>query len=78
MEFLVCYFFVALDSQILYINAQLRAESIDASSMRIACKMAKLFTCLGGPTQLGQSIVLSHSMMSLYDIIIESLNKLTH
>ena len=42
--------------------------------------MAKLFTCLGGPIQLGQSIAVSQFMMSLYDIIIESLkvNTLRH
>ena len=36
---------------------RLRAELIGASSMWIAHKMAKSFTCLGGPTQLGQSTV---------------------
>ena len=35
----------------------MQAEQIGASSMRIARKTAKLFTCLGISTQLGQSIV---------------------
>ena len=57
--FIVCYFLVALDSQIIYINAPLRSESIDASSRQIAGKTRKLFTHLGGQTQLRQSIVKS-------------------
>ena len=36
----------------------MRAESIDASSMWIARKMAKLFACLGGPTQFGHTIMI--------------------
>ena len=35
----------------------MQAELIGASSVQIACKTAKLFTCLGGPTQLGHTIV---------------------
>ena len=55
MEFFSLNFLVALDSQILYINSAF-AEFIGANSMQIACKTAKLFTCLGGPTQLGHTI----------------------
>ena len=38
----------------------MQAESIGASSMRIARKTAKLFTCLGGSSQLGHTIVPLH------------------
>ena len=56
MSFLVWYFFVALESQILYIKCAFEAESIDASPMLITGKTAKLFTCLGVSSQLGQCI----------------------
>ena len=64
MEFIVCYFLVALESQIIYIYIyiyipHLQAERIGASSMRIARKTAKLFVCLGSSTQLGQSIIIN-------------------
>ena len=42
-------------------------ESIGASSMQIACKTAKLFTCLGGPTQLGHTIV--HLLSLFLDLV---------
>ena len=44
--------------------AHLQAERIGASSMWIARKTAKLFTCLGSLTQLGQSIVNSKGKLS--------------
>ena len=54
------YFLVALETSrepnYIY-NAHLQAELIGASPMWLALKMAKLFTCLGGFSQLGQSIV---------------------
>ena len=57
MEFIVCYFLIALESQILYIYSAFVAGWIGASFMQIARKTAKLFTCLGSSTQLRQSIV---------------------
>ena len=65
MEFIVCYFRVALESQILYINACLQAELIGISSMRITHKTTKLFTCLGSSSQLGQSIT-HYTISALY------------
>ena len=55
--------------------AHLQAERIGASSMRIARKTAKLFTCLGSSTQLGQSIIgtslrlnISHELVNKYNL----------
>ena len=67
MKFIVCYFLVPLESQIIYVyiyiyNVNLQGELIGASSMQIACKMAKLFTCLGSSTQ---SIVIWLQLYSL-------------
>ena len=64
MEFLVYYFIVALVGQILYIKCAF------ASSMWIARKTAKLFTCLGGLTQLRQSIIsLNYNIKHLPDLV---------
>ena len=54
---------------------RLRAESIGASSMRMARKTAKLFACLGSSTQLGQTIVMSIMtvVLSLVHITTQSL-----
>ena len=41
-----------------HVPASFVKRLIGASSMRIARKTAKLFTCLGSSTQLGQSIVI--------------------
>ena len=57
-SFLVWYFLVALESQIIYIyNERLQVESIGASPMWIARKTVKFFTCLGGFSQLRHTIV---------------------
>ena len=42
---------------IIILNGRFLAELIGASPMWIVCKMANLFTCLGGSSQLGQTIV---------------------